>query len=106
MKKLLVVVNKYSKKDGTPFYKMSIKGKYIPLIEAEEDQYYTIRLHTPLNDKGESESKKIPEKEGFHEVGYNSRKDIWIDTREDMLSKYVLHVRASKIIFTEPLLKK
>ena len=106
MKKLLVVVNKYNTKEGKSFFKMTIKGKYIPLLEAEENQYYTIRLHTPKDEKGESESKKIPEKEGFYEVGYDSRKDLWIDTREDMLSKYILHVRSEKILFTEPLLKK
>ena len=103
MLKLSIVVRKHEKKEGGNFYKATAKGKYIPLVEVQDDVFYTIKLHTPKNEKGVSEPIKLPEKTGFYELAIPSRKDIWLDQREDMLGKNIVHVRTTKVLFVEAL---
>ena len=103
MLKLSIVVRKHNKKDGSNFYKATAKGKYIPLVEVQDDVFYTIKLHTPKDEKGVSEVRRIPEKAGFYELAIPSRKDIWLDQREEMLGKNIVHVRCSKVLFVEAL---
>ena len=103
MLKLSIVVRKHNKKDGSNFYKATAKGKYIPLVEVQYDVFYNIKLHTPKDEKGVSEVRRIPEKSGFYELAIPSRKDIWLDQREEMLGKNIVHVRCSKVLFVEAL---
>ena len=102
MLKLTIVVKKFETKAGKAFYKATAKGKYIPSVEVDDNTYYTIKLHSPLVN-GKSEPKECPQKEGFYEVGIPSKKDLWLDKREDMIGKNVFHIRASKIIFVDNL---
>lgn len=106
IRKLTFIVKKFNKKDGGEFFKATIKGQYVPLLEAEENEYYTLRLHTLAKEGKKSESVSCPSHEGVYELAYESRKDIWIDSREDMKDKHILHVRTNKVMFVEPLLKK
>lgn len=103
MIKLSIVVNKHNKKDGGVFYKAVAKGRYLPLVEVENDSYYVLKLHTPKNEKGVSEPLKTPEKAGFYDVAVPSKQDIWLDQRKEMAGKNIVHIRVSKIVFVEPL---
>lgn len=102
MRKITIVVRKFNKSKGGSFYKATCKGKFLNLIEANDDVYYNIRLHKLLED-GTTEPLEIPQREGFYDVALESRKDIWLDTREEMLGKDVCHIKTKKILFVEPL---
>ena len=40
MKKIKVYVKKFTTKDGREFYKATCKGQYLPLLEADEEEFY------------------------------------------------------------------
>ena len=103
MLKLTIVVKKFETKAKKTFFKATAKGKYIPSVEVDDETYYTIKLHKPSKDGKSSEPIEVPQREGFYEVGIPSKKDLWLDTRAEMLGKNIFHVRASKIIFVENL---
>lgn len=87
MKKIKVYVKKFTTKDGREFYKATCKGQYLPLLEADEEEFYNI---VDIN-------KRIPQREGAYLVGYNDN-DLWLDTREEMISKNIVRVRSAKVV--------
>ena len=103
MLKVSVVVRKHIKKEGGEFYKATAKGKFLPLVELDDNTFYTIRFHTLKDEKGKSEPVKTPERTGIYEIAVPSHKDIWLDQREEMLGKNVVHIRSNKIIWLEPI---
>lgn len=97
LQKVKIIVRIYQKKAGGSFTKITIGGKYVPDVLAEEEENYQIRFTA-------DSLVKEPTKEGIYELAYESGK-FWIDSRPEMQDKCIIRVRASKVRFDKPLPK-
>lgn len=95
MQKVKVIVRKYEKKTGGTFTKVSIGGKFINDVLADESKSYQVKF------TANSEVKE-PTEEGIYEVAFHDG-EAWIDARPEFESKYVYRITAQKVKFSKPL---
>lgn len=95
MQKVKIIVRKYEKKTGGTFIKMSIGGKYVPDVLAEDSVNYQVKFTS-------KSLVKEPQYEGIYEVAYEEG-GLWIDTRPEFASKNVVRINAAKIKLAKPL---
>lgn len=94
IKQITCIVKTYSRKDNVSmtFQKATILGKFLPLVDAEDDVYYNVRFV----------GGNAPTKDGIYHVGYED-KGLWIDKRPEFAPKHIVRVRAVKVVFDRPL---
>ena len=95
MEKISVIVRNYKTKDGRPFTKVSIGGKFINDVLAEENETYQVKFTS-------KSAVKEPSEEGIYEVAFNDG-EAWIDTREEFLEKHIFRITAQRIKKVKPL---
>lgn len=97
MKKIKLFVRNYKTKAGVEFSKISILGKYLPLVDAKEDVYYNVEFVGDV---------KKPARAGKYIVGYETSNDMWIDKRLNYVNKPTVRIRVKKVVFDEELTEK
>ena len=97
MQKIKIIVRKFEKKAGGTFTKLSIGGKFIPDVLAEDDTQYQVKFTS-------KSACKEPTEEGIYEVAYLEN-EMWIDTRPEMAEKHILRITAQKVKFYKALPK-
>ena len=97
MQKVKVIVRTYQTKDGRNFTKVSIGGKFIDDVLADESASYQVKFTQAC-------AVKEPSEEGIYEVAFNDG-EAWIDTRPEMAEKHIYRITAQKIKFSKPLPK-
>lgn len=97
MQKVKVIVRNYQTKDGRNFTKVSIGGKFIDDVLADESASYQVKFT-------QASAVKEPSEEGIYEVAFNDG-EAWIDTRPEMVDKHIYRITAQKIKFSKPLPK-
>lgn len=95
MQKIKIIVRSYDKKAGGKFIKLSLGGKYVPDILADESKEYQVKFSA-------KSVVKEPTQEGIYEVAYNDG-ELWIDNRPQYATKYVVRITAQKIRFHKAL---
>lgn len=75
------------------FRSSSVKGKYLPLADCEEETYYTIRF----SKQGVDVPAFI---DGMYELAYEQG-GLWIDKRPDYIDKHIVRVVAKRIVKAE-----
>ena len=95
MQKVKIIVRKYEKKAGGTFTKLSIGGKFINDVLAEESATYQVKFTS-------KSAVKEPSEEGIYEVAFNDG-EAWIDTRPEMANKNIFRITAQKVKFSKPL---
>lgn len=95
MQKVKIIVRKYEKKAGGTFTKLSIGGKFINDILADESISYQVKFTA-------NSQVKEPSEEGIYEVAFNDG-EAWIDTRPEYEDKHVFRITAQKVKFSKPL---
>ena len=95
MQKVKIIVRTYEKKTGGTFTKLSIGGKFINDVLAEEDQTYQVKFTS-------KSAVKEPTQEGIYEVAFNDE-EAWIDSRPENVGKFIYRITAQKIKFNKPL---
>ena len=95
MQKVKIIVRNYQKKAGGTFTKLSIGGKYINDVLAEESQSYQVKFTA-------NSAVKEPTQEGIYEVAFNDG-EAWIDSRPENAGKFIYRITAQKIKFNKPL---
>ena len=95
MKKVKVIVRNYEKKDGGKFTKLTIGGKYINDVLAEESQQYQVKFTS-------KSAVKEPNQEGIYEVAFNDG-EAWIDSRPEVAGKFIYRIPAQRVKFNKPL---
>lgn len=97
MKKNSIIVRNYQTKDGRTFTKLSIGGKFLPDVLAEDDVSYRVEF-------SKKSAAEEPKEEGIYEVAYNEG-DLWIDSRPEYTEKHIVRIVAQKVRFSKPLPK-
>ena len=95
MQKVKIIVRTYEKKTGGTFTKLSIGGKFINDVLAEEDQTYQVKFTS-------KSAVKEPTQEGIYEVAFNDG-EAWIDSRPENAGKLIYRITAQKVKFNKPL---
>lgn len=95
MQKVKIIVRNYQKKAGGTFTKLSIGGKYINDVLAEESQSYQVKFTA-------KSAVKEPTQEGIYEVAFNDG-EAWIDSRPENAGKFIYRITAQKVKFNKPL---
>lgn len=95
MQKTKIIVRSYDKKAGGKFIKLSMSGKFVPDILAEEDKEYQVKFSA-------KSVVKEPTQEGIYDVAFNDG-ELWIDNRPQYAGKYIVRVIAQKVRFYKPL---
>ena len=95
MEKISIIVRNYQTKDGRTFTKLSIGGKFINDVLADESQQYQVRFTN-------KSAVKEPSEEGIYEVAINDG-EAWIDSRTEFADKHVYRVTAQRIKKVKPL---
>lgn len=95
MQKIKIIVRAYQKKDGGTFTKLSIGGKFINDVLADESKNYQVKFTS-------KSLVKEPVVEGLYEVAFNDG-EAWIDTRPDQVDKFIYRITAQKVKFSKPL---
>ena len=95
MEKIKVIVRNYQTKKGTTFTKITIGGKFIRDVLADEAAQYQVKFTS-------KSAVKEPTENGIYEVAFNEG-EAWIDTREGYEDKHIFRVVAQKIKFSKPL---
>ena len=95
MQKVKVIVRKYEKKSGGTFVKISIGGKFINDVLADETTSYQVKFTS-------KSAVKEPSEEGIYEVAFNDN-EAWIDNRPEMAGKNIFRITAQKVKFSKPL---
>lgn len=96
MQKVKVIVRNFQKKDGSGnFTKITIGGKYIDDILADESVNYQVKFT-------KKSQVQEPKDDGIYEVAYNNG-EAWIDTRDE--DKHIFRITAQKVKFNKPLPK-
>ena len=95
MEKIKIIVRKFEKKAGGTFVKLSIGGKFINDVLADESEQYQVRFTS-------NSAVKEPTEEGIYEVAYNEG-EAWIDSRPEMAEKHVYRITAQKVKFYKAL---
>ena len=97
LQKIKVIVRSYLTKEGRTFSKISLGGKFVPDVLADENANYRVMF----TKKSEAEE---PKEEGIYEVAYEEG-NLWIDTRPELADKNIVRIIASKVKFYKPLPK-
>lgn len=97
MEKLTVIVRNYETKDGRTFTKISVGGKFLPDVLAEDEVSYRVQFLK----KSPAEE---PKADGIYDIAYNEG-DLWIDSRPEYAEKHIVRVLAQKVRFSKPLPK-
>lgn len=95
MRKVKIIVRSYTKKDGGTFNKLSIGGKYINDVLADENANYQVKFTA-------KSLVKEPTQEGIYEVAFNDG-EAWIDSRPQVAEKHIFRITAQKVRFDKPL---
>ena len=95
MEKIKVIVRNYLTKEGRNFSKVSIGGKFINDVLADEAATYTVRFTS-------KSLVKEPTEDGIYEVAFNNG-EAWIDTREGYVEKHIFRITAQKVKLSKPL---
>ena len=97
MQKVKVIVRNYLTKKGTNFTKVSIGGKFINDVLADESVSYQVKFTS------KSAAKETTE-EGIYEVAFNDG-EAWIDSRPENAEKHIYRITAQKVKFYKALPK-
>ena len=97
MEKISLIVRNYQTKDGRTFTKLSVGGKFLPDVLAEDDISYRVSF-------SKKSAAEEPKEDGIYEVAYNEG-DLWIDTRPEYAEKHIVRIVAQKVRFSKPLPK-
>lgn len=95
MQKVKIIVRSYEKKAGGTFTKLSIGGKYINDVLADESQQYQVKFTS-------KSAVKEPTAEGIYEVAFNDG-EAWIDSRPENAGKFIYRITAQKVKFNKAL---
>ena len=95
MQKVKIIVRTYQKKSGGTFTKLSIGGKFISDVLADESKSYQVKFTS-------KSACKEPTEEGIYEVAFNDG-EAWIDTRPEVADKFIYRITAQRIMFSKPL---
>ena len=95
MEKLVCIVRNYETKDGRTFTKISVGGKFLPFVLAEDGVSYRVSF----NKKSPAQE---PKEDGIYEIAYNEG-DLWIDSRPEYAEKHIVRITAQKVRFSKPL---
>lgn len=95
MQKVKFIVRTYAKKDGGKFTKLSIGGKFINDVLAEEEAQYQVKFTA-------KSAVKEPTQEGIYEVAFNDG-EAWIDSRPENAGKLIYRITAQRVKFYKAL---
>lgn len=95
MQKVKIIARSFNKKDGGTFTKLTIKGKFINDVLAEDEENYVVKFTA-------SSQVKEPTKEGIYEVAFNDR-EAWIDSRPEVAGAHIFRIVAQKVKYNKPL---
>lgn len=95
MQKIKIIVRNYEKKSGGKFTKLTIGGKYINDVLADEAQTYQVRFTS-------KSVVKAPTQDGIYEVAFNDG-EAWIDSRPEHAEKFIYRITAQRVKFNKPL---
>lgn len=95
MQKVKIIVRNYLTKKGTTFTKLSIGGKFINDVLADDSVTYQVKFTS-------KSAVKEPCEEGIFEVAYNDG-EAWIDSRPENAEKHIYRITAQKVKFYKPL---
>ena len=95
MQVIKIIVRKYEKKAGGTFTKLSVGGKFVPSVLADESKQYQVKFTS-------KSAVKEPTEEGIYEVAYIEG-GLWVDTRPEALEKNIVRINAEKVRFSKPL---
>ena len=95
MQKVKIIVKVFNKKAGGTFAKLSIGGRYINDVLADETAQYQVKFTS-------RSAVKEPTQEGIYEVAFNDG-EAWIDTRPDQVANHIYRITAQKVRFDKPL---
>lgn len=95
MQKVKIIVRTYEKKEGGKFTKLTIGGKFINDVLAEENETYQVKFTS-------KSAVKEPTQEGIYEVAFNDG-EAWIDSRPEVAGKFIYRITAQKVKFNKPL---
>ena len=95
MQKVKIIVRSYEKKAGGTFTKLSIGGKFINDVLADESKSYQVKFTS-------KSAVKEPTQEGIYEVAFNDG-EAWIDTRPEQAGKFIYRITVQKLKFSKPL---
>ena len=93
MEKIKIIVRNFQTKDGRTFTKLSIGGKFINDVLADESAQYQVKFTA-------NSQVKEPNEEGIYEVAFNDG-EAWIDTREGYAEKHIYRVVAQRVKFSK-----
>ena len=91
MQKVKVIVRNYQKKAGGTFTKLTIGGKFINDVLADETKNYQVKFTA-------KSVVKEPTQEGIYEVAFNDG-EAWIDSRPEQAGKFIYRITAQKVKF-------
>ena len=97
MQKVKIIVRNYQTKDGRNFTKVSIGGKFIDDVLADESASYQVKFT-------QASAVKEPSEEVIYEVAFNDG-EAWIDSRPEYEEKHIYRITAQKVKFSKPLPK-
>ena len=97
MEKISIIVRNYQTKDGRTFTKLSVGGKFLPDVLAEDSVSYRVAF-------SKKSAAEEPKEDGIYEVAYNEG-DLWIDSRPAYAEKHIVRIVAQKVRFSKPLPK-
>lgn len=95
MQKVKIIVKVFNKKAGGTFAKLSIGGKFINDVLADETTQYQVKFTS-------RSAVKEPTQEGIYEVAFNDG-EAWIDSRPENADKHIYRITAQKVRFDKPL---
>lgn len=93
LKSVKIIVREFTRKDGGNFTKVTIGGKYLPIVTADENTNYNVRFTN-------KSLVKEPVKSGIYAVSYEEG-NLWIDSR--MPEKNIVRLTAVRVMFDKPL---
>lgn len=95
MQKVKIIARSYEKKSGGKFTKLTIGGKFINDVLAEENETYVVKFTS-------SSAVKEPTQDGIYQVAFNDN-EAWIDNRPEVAGAHIFRIVAQKIKFDKPL---
>ena len=95
MQKVVIIARSFNKKTGGTFTKLSIGGKFINDVLADDSVQYQVKFTS-------KSAVKEPVQDGIYEVAYNDG-EAWIDTRPEQAEKHIYRITAQKVRFNKPL---
>ena len=95
MQKVKVIVRSYQTKEGRAFSKITIGGKFINDVLADESAQYQVKFT-------QASAVKEPTEEGIYEIAFNDG-EAWIDSRPEYAEKHFFRITAQRVKFSKPL---